>query len=106
MIKNRVFTFALVFGLAIMLSSCDADNTTTACNCSLTEAATEATQKYLSSQDVHTSGNLYRTVISDVEKPMLKLVMDHVNNHQDKAAEILGMNRATLRSKLARHGLL
>ncbi len=43
---------------------------------------------------------VYEMVISEVEKPLLEIVMRHVKSNQCKAAEILGINRNTLRKKL------
>jgi Fis family transcriptional regulator len=45
-------------------------------------------------------------VMSAVEKPLLEVVMQHAEGNQSKAAEWLGMNRNTLRRKLALHKLL
>jgi two-component system, NtrC family, nitrogen regulation response regulator GlnG len=50
--------------------------------------------------------NLYEDVIARVEKPLLALVMEHTGGNQLKAAEILGLNRNTLRKKLVDHGLM
>jgi two-component system nitrogen regulation response regulator GlnG len=47
--------------------------------------------------------NLYDDVISRVERPLLALVMEHAGQNQLRAAEILGLNRNTLRKKLAQH---
>ena len=49
--------------------------------------------------------NLHNFFISEVEKPFLKVVMEQVNGNQTKAAEILGINRNTLRKKLKTYGL-
>jgi two-component system nitrogen regulation response regulator GlnG len=49
--------------------------------------------------------NLYDDVITRVERPLLALVMDHAQGNQLRAAEILGLNRNTLRKKLAQHEL-
>lgn len=48
---------------------------------------------------------LYEDVIARVERPMLELVMASTGGNQVRAAEILGVNRNTLRRKLAEHGL-
>ncbi len=50
--------------------------------------------------------NVYQLVIDEVERPLLKQVMMHVNNNQSKAADILGINRNTLHKKLKYHDLL
>ena len=51
------------------------------------------------------AGNLYEMVIHEVERPLLDIVMKHVKSNQCKAAEMLGINRNTLRKKLKLHGL-
>ena len=49
--------------------------------------------------------NLYQMVLSEIEPPMLQAVMSYASGNQSKAAGILGMNRSTLRKKLAQYGL-
>jgi len=48
---------------------------------------------------------VHEDVLSRVERPLLDLVMEHTGGNQVKAAEILGLNRNTLRRKLTEHGL-
>lgn len=50
-------------------------------------------------------GNLYNLVVSNVEKPLLLYVMNYAEGNQSKAAEILGLNRNTLRKKLKTHNI-
>lgn len=50
--------------------------------------------------------HLYEFVLSEVEQPLLKTVLHHTGGNQSKAAEILGLNRGTLRKKLKEHNLL
>jgi Fis family transcriptional regulator len=45
-------------------------------------------------------------ILQAVEKPMLDVVMQQAEGNQSKAAEWLGINRNTLRRKLAEHKLL
>jgi Fis family transcriptional regulator len=49
--------------------------------------------------------DLYQMVISEVELPLLKSVMEYTRGNQSKAAEILGINRSTLRKKLEKYNL-
>ena len=51
-------------------------------------------------------GNLYDLVVSNVEKPLLLYVMNYAEGNQSKAAEILGLNRNTLRKKLKNHNIV
>ena len=50
-------------------------------------------------------GDLYDLVISEVERPLLRTVMHYTEGNQSRAAEILGINRGTLRKKLKQHAL-
>lgn len=61
---------------------------------------------FLRRVDGYPLSGLYEDVISRVEKPMLDLVMKATGGNQLKAAEILGVNRNTLRRKLSDHGML
>lgn len=49
--------------------------------------------------------DLYEKVLERVERPLFDLVLLHTGGNQLKAAEILGLNRNTLRKKLADLGL-
>lgn len=64
-----------------------------------------ALETYFKDLDGHQAGDLYQMVICEVEQPLLKSVMEHTRGNQSKAAEILGLNRSTLRKKLSQHGL-
>lgn len=49
--------------------------------------------------------DLYEKVLARVERPLFDLVLAHTGGNQLKAAEILGLNRNTLRKKLADLGI-
>jgi Fis family transcriptional regulator len=49
---------------------------------------------------------VYDMVLKSVEKPMLEVIMHQAGGNQTLAADILGINRNTLRRKLAEHQLL
>jgi Fis family transcriptional regulator len=66
----------------------------------------DALKKYLKDMNGHAPGDLYGLVLGEVEAPLFKTVMDHTQGNQSRAAEILGMNRATLRKKLKTYYLL
>ncbi|OGL15055.1 MAG: two-component system response regulator [Candidatus Rokubacteria bacterium RIFCSPLOWO2_12_FULL_71_22] len=53
----------------------------------------------------HTSANLYDLLIGLVEKPLLRAVLRETGGNQVRAAQILGINRNTLRKKLVEHGI-
>ena len=73
---------------------------------SLSEATNQAISDYLALLENHDTTNLYRQVVDEVERPLLEVIMQHTRGNQSKAAMCLGLNRATLRTKLKRHGLL
>ncbi len=49
---------------------------------------------------------MYDMMVNIIEKPLLEVVMAHASANQSKAAQWLGLNRNTLRKKLAQHKLL
>jgi two-component system nitrogen regulation response regulator GlnG len=53
----------------------------------------------------HSSANLYDLMIGLVEKPLLRAVLRETAGNQVRAAQILGINRNTLRKKLTEHGI-
>lgn len=50
-------------------------------------------------------GHLYQLVLREVEEPLFRAVLDYVDGNQSRAAEVLGLNRGTLRKKLREYGL-
>lgn len=51
-------------------------------------------------------GKVYRFLTDSMERPLLIKLMEYTKGNQLKAAQILGINRNTLRTKLKKHGLL
>jgi Fis family transcriptional regulator len=49
---------------------------------------------------------IYDMVIKSAERPMLEIVLKQANGNQTRAAEMLGLNRNTLRKKLTEYQLL
>ena len=49
---------------------------------------------------------MYVMLVRVVERPLLEVVMQQADNNQSRAAEWLGLNRNTLRKKLALHKML
>jgi two-component system nitrogen regulation response regulator GlnG len=60
---------------------------------------------FLSRMDGYQVSDLYEKVLERVERPLFDLVMAHTGGNQVKAAEILGLNRNTLRKKLETLGV-
>jgi Fis family transcriptional regulator len=66
----------------------------------------EALDNYFASLNGSKPSELYSLVIQEVEAPLFKAVMNYTKGNQSKAAEMLGINRGTLRKKLRIYGLL
>ncbi|MGV6807856.1 MAG: DNA-binding transcriptional regulator Fis [bacterium] len=73
---------------------------------SLRECVEHAIQNYFHDLDGNSTTDLYQFVLAEVEAPLLEAVLVHAGNNQSKAAEILGLNRGTLRKKLKQYDLL
>lgn len=56
--------------------------------------------------DGESVNDLYELVLAEMEIPLLEKVLEHTRGNQTKAAEMLGLNRGTLRKKLKQYGLL
>lgn len=50
--------------------------------------------------------DIYHRVLTEVDRVVLEEVLRHVGNHQQQAAELLGISRMTLRSKLRALGMI
>lgn len=64
-----------------------------------------ALELYLRDMNGHDVNDLYNVVLSEVEPAILSVVMDYVEGNQSQAAEMLGINRGTLRKKLKQYQL-
>lgn len=71
----------------------------------LSECVETALKDYFEQLNGHTTANLYDMLMAEVEAPLLKATLLHTNGNQSRAAEILGLNRGTLRKKLKTYGL-
>jgi Fis family transcriptional regulator, factor for inversion stimulation protein len=62
-------------------------------------------KQYFNDLDGEHATNIYEMVVANVERPLLEVVMHHAEGNQTRAAELLGLNRNTLRKKLTQHGI-
>jgi len=71
----------------------------------LSACVQEAMEKYFADLDGHATTGIHELVLDQVEKPLFRSVMQHTQGNISQAAQLLGLNRATLRSRLRKHGL-
>ena len=62
-------------------------------------------EEYRTQLNGHKTGGLYDLVMREVEEPLFRVVLKPAAGNQTRAADILGINRATLRRKLREFGL-
>ncbi|MCK6411780.1 Fis family transcriptional regulator [Dechloromonas sp. ZY10] len=65
-----------------------------------------ALEQYFRDLDGEKPCAIYEMVLKSIERPMLEIVLEKAGNNQTLAAEMLGINRNTLRKKLTEHQLL
>lgn len=65
----------------------------------------KAIDGYFKDLDGEKARGVYDMVIHCVEKPLLESVLHRVKGNQTHAAEMLGINRNTLRKKIKVHGI-
>ncbi len=67
---------------------------------------TDSLEQYFRDLDGERPAAIYDMVLKSVEKPMLEVVLAKAGGNQTLAADMLGINRNTLRKKLTEHQLL
>jgi len=65
----------------------------------------ESLERYFDELNGQAPSALYDLVLSEIEQPLLEVVMEETRGNISKAAAFLGLNRATLRKKLQKYGL-
>ena len=82
-----------------------ANKNTTHKNITLSDQVRNSVTKYFNELNGESPCDVYQLVISEVEKPLIKVVMEYSENNQSRASRILGINRNTLRKKLEIYNL-
>ncbi|MDK1022882.1 MAG: DNA-binding transcriptional regulator Fis [Gammaproteobacteria bacterium] len=72
----------------------------------LRSSVEKALENYFAQLDGQMVTDLYALFLSEVEAPLLECVLKYAGNNQSKTAELLGLNRGTLRKKLKKYGYL
>jgi Fis family transcriptional regulator len=71
----------------------------------LRQHAERVLEEYFTELNGHRPAALYDFVMREVEEPLFRVVLKHAAGNQTRAADILGINRATLRRKLREFGI-
>ena len=66
-------------------------------NNSLSDHVTQMLEVYFNTLEEQHACDVYEMVLQQVEKPMIEFVLEQTQNNQSQAANILGMNRNTLK---------
>ena len=61
--------------------------------------------EYFRKLDGEQPHSIYEMVIANVERSLLTSIMDRAGGNQTQAADMLGLNRNTLRSKLSKYNI-
>jgi Fis family transcriptional regulator len=74
-------------------------------NQDLAACVKNALDEYFKDLDGQPPHAVYDMVLQCVERPLLEYVLNRAGGNQSKAAQILGLNRNTLRKKLKQYNL-
>ena len=66
----------------------------------LHDAVKRQLERYFKDMDGEKPTSIYEMVLKNVEKPMIEMVLCQAKGNQTLAAEMLGINRNTLRKKM------
>ena len=72
----------------------------------LGQCVVDALEQYFRDLDGEKPAAIYDMVLRKIERPMLEVVLTKAGSNQTLAAEMLGINRNTLRKELTEHQLL
>ena len=65
----------------------------------------DAMDKYFKDMDGHEPADLHELIMSQVEKPLIECVIENARGNISRAAQFLGLNRGTLRTRMQKYGL-
>ena len=60
-------------------------------------------RQYVGEMDEKNNGHLHQLIMGGIEKPLVEIVLKETGGNQTQAANILGINRNTLRKKIAEY---
>jgi Fis family transcriptional regulator len=73
--------------------------------CELANSVKNSLDQYFKDLDGESPHALYDMVLSCIEKPLLEYTLQYASGNQSRAAEILGLNRNTLRKKIQQYNI-
>ena len=71
----------------------------------LREHVATSVRRYLGDLNGSDADNLYQIALRELEIPLFLEVLSHCDGNQSRAANMLGIHRATLRKKLREYGI-
>ena len=71
----------------------------------LSQAVKHSIRRYLYELDGTQPNHMYDLVLRQIEQPLFEAILEHTKGNQSRAAELLGLNRGTLRKKLRSYNL-
>ena len=74
-------------------------------NGSLCISVRDTMEKYFRDLDGHQPTEVYELILSQIEVPLFESVLDYTGGNVSRAAEILGLNRATFRNRLKKYDI-
>ncbi len=60
-------------------------------------------RQYVGAMNEDNNGHLHELIMGGIEKPLVEIVLKETGGNQTQAANILGINRNTLRKKIAEY---
>ncbi|AMN50948.1 MULTISPECIES: DNA-binding transcriptional regulator Fis [unclassified Psychrobacter] len=82
------------------------DTTLTPANAPLRVHVERVVREYFAALDDEMPTDFYELILKEVELPLLTVVLEQTRGNQTKCAQILGLNRGTLRKKLKIYDLM
>lgn len=73
--------------------------------CELANSVKLSLDQYFKDLDGEPPHALYDMVLACIEKPLLEYTLHYAGGNQSKTAEILGLNRNTLRKKIQQYNI-
>lgn len=83
----------------------DPDSTAAVTQAPLRRCVADELARYFAALEGETPCSLHRMVMGETEQALLEFVLARTGGNQSQAAQLLGLNRGTLRKKLQYYGI-